>query len=298
MNLNKCLIISALFFGASLMNTVAQAETTDESGMYYYDKGRATYVYEESTPLFAEESEKSTLLETLPVGSAVTIEEDKSDYAGDHFLTKNGMELPFVKVSSTDSTGHKKLGYVWAGNLSKTAITEDLELDDEKELILSNIVYRGVKADQNYATLGIKVLKNGKVFDDTTFEMPYTEVSGLQTTVYVPAGFSPFIAILKENFVPGACGVLGGHVFFAWHKGYWVKGFSEDEISDAGAFSNHVEFVFPLDRDGKMNAIKAIRTIESDFDDQTNQYKTKEQEVTVYDWQDGVFVKTVSKARD
>lgn len=270
----------------SMLNLIAFAEITDSTSLHYYEKGKTAYIFDEGAKFIDVPNTNRSALKTLPTDTAVTLQEDSSAYDEANSHIENGIELPYLKVRLADGTE----GYVWAGSLAKTTLSADLDLDDSQERIMTNFTAITESTDgRRDLTTTVKVLRDGKVINNYAFNVPYDEVNGFDSTLYQIAGFSPMVALLKQEFQPQACGVLGGAVILAWDGSHWVKALDEEYVSDAGAFSNDVEFIFPLERGGKINTIKALRTVLSDFDDRTNKYKKTERALKTYEWQNGTF---------
>ena len=280
--------VSALLV-MTLCQGMALAEVSDQSQSNYFEKGRVAYIYNDGAPLREKPSTKAPAIKVLSVGEKITLDEEHSTFEDENTVNLSGVELPWLKVGTEDG----KHGYLWAGNIAQTTVKQDLNNDGTEELVLTNRIARHIEHKTDYdsaiITTGIKTLEHNTVIDEQKFDTDYDETNGMQTTLYRPMGFNPNTAILKEEFAAEACGVVGGYVFFAWHDNHWIKGFQEDTYSDAGVVSDSVDFVFPEEKGGQPNAIKAIRTTESNFNEKTNQYTHKEKEIMLYIWEDGKF---------
>jgi hypothetical protein len=134
-------------------------------------------------------------------------------------------------------------------------------------------------------------LRQGQELSSYNFKTPYSEVSDLSTTFYQPKGFSDQLDFIKQDFIPGACGVLGGKVLLAVSKDQIIPVLDEDYVSDAGSFRNYNRLIFPAEQGGKVNTIKVLRIIETDWDDQKNAYQNRKSSVTNYTWNGENFTK-------
>lgn len=269
----------------------ALAEVTDSTGIHYYTKDATVYVFEDQANLRAMPGIDAPIITKLPIDTKLTILADASTWGEDNTYTQNNMELPWIQVSLPLSP-KKTIGYVWAGNLAKTAISADLGRDGQMERILTGFTAKTPSESMpGKYTVEMRVLRAGKQIASHNFEMTYTEANGLETTLYQPSGFAPTIDILKQDFLPEACAVTGGEMLFAWHSDHWVPVLNESYSSDAGAFSNYANIIFPAEKGGRKNTIRVKRISEYDWDDRIHGYKKRDTSWSSYTWNGVAFNK-------
>jgi hypothetical protein len=269
------------------LNLLALAES-DNSSLNYLQANKKVYVFNDQASFSSEPKSDASVLQKLQIGTELIVE------AESRLFIENSIQLPWVKVS-LNNNNKKQVGYIWSGDLAKVALTVDLDSDEIQERILTGFMGRVEEDFTNYYSVKIIVLRHNKELLSYNFKVPYSEVNDLETSFFKSQGFSDKLDFIKLNFIPGACGVMGGNVLLAIYKGEIIPVLDEDYISEAGSYRDYNKLVLPADKGGIANTIKVIRIVETNWDDLKNKYRDRKTAETNYLWDGLKFNKLTNK---
>jgi hypothetical protein len=269
-----------IFFGLVLSSAVLSVESVqaaDEEN-YTLDYGKLkkstrVFTFQKTTALKRSADQNSKTVAELPAGTSVTVVTETTKQQN-----VNGFEDFWYQVK-TDSGSN---GYVWGGNLSKSA----MKIAPNKVLVLA---IEGKGKDQVDKKGRAILFKDNTVTSEATFkpiELPESHSYGysIAASKFNSNGFSgnPFIA--RFYFMYGACDYPNGDILFA------VTGDKVTYLLEERNYGNEVggstyEYTRPSDKGGKPNMLLVDTTVENREEKKKN--KTRE----TFRWEVDHFVK-------
>lgn len=255
---------------------IARADEPDEFQLSYGEikAGKKTYTVAASSKLTSAPKDSAATIATLSIASPLqVVSKDEAS------KTVNGFLDSWYKVTTND----KKTGFIWGGNLSKSA----LQLSATDTLLLT--IEGTGNANVNKQARAVLV-RNGKFVSECKFkpiEMPesHTFSYSLGATKLPTKGFSGSPTIAKFRFEYGACDYPFGDVLIGVvnDKVTHLMEFISVGNEQGGASS---EFILPTMKGGKPNSLIVVDTTEN------YQEKKKTTKRQVYSWSGTQFKRT------
>ena len=246
-----------------------------------FEKGAVAYTLATDVNLRETATTDGKIVTTIPIGTAVKIEEQL-----EKTYKKNGFTAPWHKVSFTEN-GTKKTGFVWGGMLTQ-AIVRTKQTDGTVFLLgMTNL-----NADKMRGTLQIRAARNGKELTKMEFASHATfEERGMyiQCVSLGTAGFTTGVAdaILFETGYQ-ACSYTQSERLIIWDGTQLHDGYEATTTADAGVFAESNTMIFPNEKDGKPQAI--VVKWEMDQTDEKEKTTTQRKQWT-YKWNGKKFAK-------
>lgn len=262
-----------LLFLFLLTSSVSFSQTDYDKVIYFYgnfefEESSTQYLYGNNVVLRKKASSESTALDTLAIGSEITIlkkSKKESDY--------NGLSWSWYKVKQG-----KKKGYILGGLIS---LASD-EINGDRYLTTVSTVK---KEDEEYTP---RILNYRILTSTGKFRTGKTPLSTSAFTIQASdnKGVEGVESILYIDFVAEACGVDGGGVYVFYDGNKLKEAIQVSSVSDGGVFWFHEELTFPADENGQDGYI----IYEREYGEEVNEEYmwTRSVKNTLYlKWEDG-----------
>lgn len=182
----------------------------------------------------------------LKIGSQLTIlrkTDQKTSYAG--------IAHPWYRV---DFQGRE--GYILGGLLA----LDKIDIQNTSYLI-------AFKKEENSTFLNIRLLEDGKPYQERQELLATTQFS---LKAFDNQGLQEVKSMLHVDYLSEACGVDGGGIYIFYDGNQLIKGLDYTQISDAGVYWYHEEFLFPNQEGGQKGKIVYKRETGEYVDEETN----------------------------
>ncbi|MCE5300420.1 MAG: hypothetical protein LLG37_06055 [Spirochaetia bacterium] len=239
-----------------LMSSGLNAYTTKEGLKVDYENGyragSTAYIFWNTANVFKKGNASSEIIATLTLGTPVTVDpmmEGETDYTKLTYYEQKGYKGPWYKVTWVDAEGVTASGYTWGGNLSKAAISFNIDNNNKPELIMMGIT--GAERDDEDGftkNARVKLVKDGRTISFTDFDAPHTSADdpgGKQflfsagMSITNPRGFTPPFLLLRVRFFDVSEEQNSGDAYFIIKDGKVAYAFTMEEQCRDGVCIKH-----------------------------------------------------------
>lgn len=198
---------------------------------YEFEVGDIVYLFGNDVKLRDSPDTESNVLSLLKIGTEIKILEKTDDS-----MLFEGIDSPWYKVKYENKTG-----YVLGALIS---------MDKQRYNSITYLI--ALKKEGSELFLKTRVLENDKNYTENTVSLA-THI--FTTTAYGNRGLTNVKSVFGINYMAEACGVDGGGIYLFYNDGQLIKAIAYSQISDAGIYWFHEDYIFPTDEEGTQGKI-------------------------------------------
>ena len=217
-----------------------------------FEEGSKAYLYGDKVVFRAEPSSEAKALDTLSIGSEITIV-----HKTEHTTSLNGLDWNWYKVKVG-----RKSGYILAGLIA----LDRVKFEDVTYLVtIAGIKH--VEEEYEYTDFKLRarsLQSNGEYYGHET-NLP---TSAFYITAHDNRGLDGLESMLVIHLYAEACGVDGGEIYLFNNGERLYTGLSLSSVSDAGAFWFQESVIFPADKGGYEGVVQYERELGTPIDEE------------------------------
>ncbi len=249
----------------------AQDEVVQFYGDHQFEKASTQYMFGDNVKLRKKPSTDSDVLDTLTIGSAVSIIKMSKET-----MTYRGIDWNWYKI---DFDG--QIGYVLGGLI---ALTHE-EIGDYQYLVS----LKDNDEDRRFIQYRIKNKKGEYVSGETELL-----TGAFSIEAYDDRGIDGIKNMLFINYYAEACGVDGGGIYIFYDGLQLIKAIEVSSVVDGGVFWFNEEVTFPNEEDGQKGVIVYEREHGYVINEELNWTKA-EINTLMLKWEDGKMTPDVNE---
>jgi hypothetical protein len=241
-----------------------------------FEEGSKAYLYGDKVVFRAEPNSTAKALDTLSIGSEITIVH-KTDYT----TSLNGLDWNWYKVKVG-----RKSGYVLSGLIA----LDRIKFEDVTYLVtIAGITHAEEDYEYTDFKLRARVLQSSGEFYGHETDLP---TSSFYLVATDNRGLDGLESMLVIHLYAEACGVDGGEIYLFNNGDRLYTGLTLSHVSDAGAFWFIESVIFPEDKDGFEGIVRYERELGIPIDEEIGWSKSTIHNLTLL-WEDGQLTPNV-----